>query len=64
MALLNKGNEVGVIVMDLSKGFDKLCKLKAYGFDANTRTFIQSYFSNRHQRTKVGGKFREYQKVS
>ena len=58
-----KSNEVGVIVMDLSKAFDKLnhnlllCKLKAYGFDTNALTFLQSNFSNRHQRTKVGDKF-------
>ena len=44
------------------KGFDKLshslffCKLKTYGFNANALTFIQSYFLNRHQRTKVGDK--------
>ena len=64
MALYAKeSNKVGAIVMDLSKAFDKLnhnlllCKLKAYGFDTNALTSLQSNFSNRHQRTKVGDKF-------
>ena len=62
-AVLSKGNKVGVIIMDLSKAFDTLnhklllCKLKAYGFNKNALAFIQSYFTNRHQRTKVGDKF-------
>ena len=52
-SMLNKGNKVGAIVIDLSKAFDTLsqnlllCKLKAHGFDTNPLTFIQSYFSNR-----------------
>ena len=38
-AMINKGNNVGKIIIDLSKAFDKLnqnlllCKLKAYGFN-------------------------------
>ena len=62
-AMLNKGNKVGAIKMDLSKAFDTLnhnlllCKLKAYGFNKNALTFIQSYFTNRNKRTKVGDKF-------
>ena len=40
-AMLNKGNKVGAIIVDLSKAFDTLnhnlflCKLKAYGFYKN-----------------------------
>ena len=58
-SILNKGNKVGAIVMELSKILDTLnhnlllCKLKTYGFEKNTLTFVQSYFFNRHQRTKV-----------
>ena len=58
--MLNKGDKVGAIVMTLSKAFDTLnhnlllCKQKAKGFDKNALPFIQSYFSNRHQRIKVG----------
>ena len=56
--------------MDHSKPFGTLnqnlllCKLNDYGFDTNALTFIQSYFSNKHQRTKVGPKFRKWQKIS
>ena len=66
--MLIKGNKVGVIIMDLSKAFDTLnhnlllCKLKAYGFNKNALTFIQSYFTNR--RTKVGDKFSKWRKIS
>ena len=69
-AILNKGNKIGAIIMDLSKSFDKLnhnllpCKLKAYGFNKNALTFIQSNFTNRHQRTKVGDKSSKWQKIS
>ena len=62
-AMINKGNKVGEIIMDLSKAFDTLnhklllCKLKDYGIDKNVLTFIQRYFTNRHHRTKVGQKF-------
>ena len=58
--ILNKRNKVGAIVIHLSKVFDTLnhqlllCKLKTCGFNTNTLTFIQSYFFNRYQRTKVG----------
>ena len=69
-AMLNKGNKIGAIIMDLYKAFGTLnhnlllCKLKAYGFNKNALTFIQSYFTNRHQRTKVGDKFNKWQKIS
>ena len=67
-AMLNKSNKVGAIIMDLSKAFDTLNHIlllcKAYGFNKNTLTIIQSYFTNRHQRTKVGGKFSKWQKIS
>ena len=67
-SMLNKGIKVRPILMDFSKPFDMpnhnffLCKLKACGFDTNALTFIQSYFSNRHQKIKAGDKFREWQK--
>ena len=63
-SMLNKGNKGGVIVMALSKAFDTLnlllCKLKAYGPDTNALTFIQSYFSHRHQRINTGDKFSKW----
>ena len=69
-AMLNKGSNVGAIIMDLSKAFDSLnhnlllCKLKAYGFNKNALTFIQSYFTNRHQRIKVRDKIGKWQNIS
>ena len=69
-AMLNKGNKVRAIIMDLSKAFNTLnhnlllCKLKAYHFNKNALTFIQSYFTNRYQRTKVGDKFSKWQRAS
>ena len=41
-AMLNHGNKVGVIMIDISKALDTLnhilllCKLKVYGFNKNT----------------------------
>ena len=63
--LLNKGQNVGAIVMDLSQVFDTLNhklllkKLQAYGFDKKF-FFIESYFTNRKQRTKIGDSFSKY----
>ena len=68
--MLNKENKVGAIVLDFPKVFDTLshnflCKVKAYGFDTNTLTLIQSYFSNRHQIIiKMGDEFSKWQKIS
>ena len=68
--MLNKDNEVGAIIMDLSKAFHMLnhrlllCKLKAGVFNKSALTFIRSYFANRHQRTKAGDKFNKWQKIS
>ena len=69
-AILNKGNKTGAIIMHLSKAFDTLnhklllCKSKAYGCNKNALTLIQSYFTNRHRRTKVGDKSSKCQKIS
>ena len=69
-AVLNKGNKVDTILMDLFKALNTLnhtlllFKLKAYGFNKNILTFIQNYFTNRHQRTKMGDKFSKWQQIS
>ena len=60
---LNNGSKVGVIIMDLSKAFDGLnhelllTKLKAYGLDSNSVTFMKSYLTNRLQRCKINNSF-------
>ena len=52
---LNCGNKIGALIMDLSKAFDTinhdlfLSKLKAYGFNENSVSFIRSYLTNRYQ---------------
>ena len=69
-SMLNKGSKIGSILMDLSEAFDTvnhnllLCKVKAYGFDANVLPFIQSHFSNRHQRIKVADQFSKWKNLS
>ena len=56
---LDKGGERGALLTDLSKAFDCLlhdpliAKLAAYGFDNDSLVFIQSYLSEKQQRTKV-----------
>ena len=55
--------------MDLSKAFDTLNhklllkNLQAYGFDKKSLSFIESYFTNRKYKTKIGGSFSEYQRI-
>ena len=67
---LNNGSKVGVIIMDLSKGFDSLnhellllAKLKAYGLDKNSVRFMKSYLTNRLQSCKINNSFSEWGKV-
>ena len=57
--LLDKGENVGCLLIDLSKAFDCLphglliAKLQAYGLDNNACTLIQSYLTDRMQRVKL-----------
>ena len=66
--MLNKANKVGAIVMDFSKACDTLnhnllCEAIALGFDTNTLTLIQRFFSNKYQIIKVGDKFGKWQYI-
>ena len=60
---LDKKGYAGAILMDLSKAFDTinhellLAKLHAYGFSKSALKLIQSYLSNRWQRTKINTSF-------
>ena len=62
---LNKGNKIGVIIMDLSKAFNTLnhdllvAKLETYGLELNAASFIKSYLVNRYQLCKIGDPFSE-----
>ena len=68
-ARLNNGSKVGVIILDLSKAFDSLdhklllTKLKAYGLDRNSVTFMKNYLTNRLQCCKINNSFSEWGKV-
>ena len=63
---LDKGGISGALLTDLSKAFDCLlhdlliAKLVAYGFDYDSLVFIQSYLSERQQRTKVNNAYSTY----
>ena len=56
-------------ISDLSKAFDCLLhdllidKLAAYGFDYVSLVFIQSYLSERQQRTKVNNAYNTYSDI-
>ncbi len=56
---LDRGENVGAIMLDLSKAFDCLshelliAKLSAYGFINNACNFILNYMSNQQKRVKI-----------
>ena len=66
---LNKNGVSGALLSDLSKTFDCLlhdlliAKLAAYGLDYESLTLIQSYLSNRQQRTKVNNTYSTYSDI-
>ena len=57
---LDKKENVGAILMDLSKAFDciphklLICKLKYYGSSDNACLLLKSYLEERRQRVKIG----------
>ena len=66
---LDKGGISGALLTDLSKAFDCLlhdlliARLAAYGFDYDALVFIQSYLSERQQRTKVNNAYSTYSDI-
>ena len=66
---LDKGRISGALLTDLSKAFDSLlhdlsiAKLAPYGFDYDSLVFIQSYLSERQQRTKVNNAYSTYSDI-
>ena len=66
---LDKGSISGAILTDLSKAFDcilhdlLIAKLAAYGFDYQSLRIIESFLSNRHQRTKFNNAFSRYSEI-
>ena len=59
----------GALVTDFSKAFDCLshdlliAKLNAYGFSIKSLRFIQSYLSNRKQRTKINIQYSAWEEI-
>ena len=55
--------------MDLSKAFDTinqdllLSKLKAYGFNEKSVSFVGGYLTNRYQQTKIGSAFKDWNEI-
>ena len=66
---LDKGENVGAILMDLSKAFDcikhelLIAKLDAYGFSHEALCLVNSYLENRHQRVEINGSFSTYKQL-
>ena len=66
---VDKGKHFGELLTDLSKAFDCLshelliAKLHAYGFDLPALKLIQSYLSNRKQRTKINATYSSWEEI-
>ena len=66
---LDKEEISGAILTDLSKAFDcilhdlLIAKLAAYGFDYQSLRIMESFLSNRQQRTKINNAFSRYSEI-
>ena len=66
---LDKGNEIAITVMDLSKAFDIInhsllpAKLEGYGFSMASPKSRQSSLCNRFQRTSVNASLRDWKEI-
>ena len=64
---LDKGEETGAVLTDLSKPFDcidhklLIAKLDAYGFEKQSIDFLPSYFTKRKQRSKVDSAYSSWE---
>ena len=60
-AKLDRGGQIDIIYLDMSKAFDKvnhaklLRKLRQYGFGGNLLSWLESYLHNRSQRVTTLG---------
>ena len=67
---VDNGHALGAVLTDLSKAFDCLprdliiAKLKAYGLDKPFLHFLQSYLSDRQQRTKNGNTYSSWKDIT
>ena len=66
---VDKGKEFGMLLTDLSKVFDCLsheliiAKLNAYGFSLSALKLMQSYLSERKQRTKINEAYSSWEEI-
>ena len=66
---LDKKQQVGAVLTDLSKAFDcinhqlLIAKLEAYGIGNEALYFIYDYLSNRKQRTKVNSTYSSWREI-
>ena len=67
--VVDKKGNFGVLLTDLPKAFDcfphnlLLAKLNAYGFSLPALRLVQSYLSNRKQRTKINSEFSSWEEI-
>ena len=68
-AAVDNKKTFGALLTDLSKAFDclphdlLLAKLNAYGFSLSALKLVQSYLSNRKQRTKINLEFSSWEEI-
>ena len=68
--VLDKGEYICAVFMDLSKVFDTLnhdlfiVKLGAYGFETDALRYMKSYLTNRKQRLRVNKTFSESERIT
>ena len=66
---VDKGEKIGLFVMDLSKAFDCIshdllnAKLHAYGFDKPSLKLIHSYLNGRKQKVKINSNFSTWREI-
>ena len=66
---VDKGKAFGVLLTDLSKAFDCLsheliiAKLNAYGFSLSALKLMQSYLSERKQKTKINQAYSSWEEI-